>query len=100
MKMRLIDAERLISGLADWQLTVKDHSLREAIDECIKAIAEQPAIEAIPVSFLEKLRDTAQNDNAAFAIEEAIVQWRMKESLKDSDRKILYGEMRDDEKQD
>lgn len=42
--MRLIDGERLISGLADWQLTVKDQSLRDAIDECIEAIAEQPTI--------------------------------------------------------
>lgn len=74
--MRPIDAERLISGLADWQLTVKDHSLWEAIDECIKAIAEQPAIEAIPISFLEKLRDNAQNEEAALIIDEIIAQWR------------------------
>lgn len=76
MKMRPIDAERLISGLADWQLTVKDRSLREAIDECIKAIAEQPAIEAIPISLLEKLRDNAQNEEAALIIDEIIAQWR------------------------
>ena len=74
--MRLIDVERVISGLADWQLTVKDQSLREAIDECIEAIAEQPTIEAIPVSFLEKLRDNAQNDEAALMIDEIIAQWR------------------------
>ena len=42
-----------------------------------RAIEEMPTVEAVPVSFLEKLRDNAQNEEAALMIDEIIAQWRL-----------------------
>lgn len=42
------------------------------------SIHEAPTVDAVPVSFLEKLRDNAQNEEAALMIDEIIAQWRLK----------------------
>lgn len=70
-KMRLIDADDLPS---DVMLHVgEDDDEFEFV--YMYDIEHAPTIEAIPVSFLEKLRDNAQNEEAALIIDEIIAQW-------------------------
>ena len=58
--MRLIDADKL------------EYYQRWEVDEA-------PTVDAVPFSFLEKLRDNAQNEEAALMIDEIITLWRIKE---------------------
>lgn len=44
-------------------------------DTIIKFIKSLPTVEAVPVSFLLKLQETAVNDEASEIINEIIVRW-------------------------
>ena len=81
--MKLIDADALDNEMYRKSFETDDgrqrwHSglwIRYKIYE--EASKDAPTVEAVPVSFLEKLRDNAQNEEAALMIDEIIAQWRL-----------------------
>lgn len=72
--MRLIDADRLLTRLRKDPLfcLVEPYGI-------IGVIEAERIVDAVPFSFLEKLRDNAQNEEAALMIDEIIAQWRNKD---------------------
>lgn len=72
--MRLIDADRLVTRLRKDPLfcLVEPYGI-------IGVIEAEHTVDAVPFSFLEKLRENAQNEEAALMIDEIITLWRIKE---------------------
>lgn len=83
--MRLIDADFTKKGIDELKQSpwyydenrVKFVIRKNAVEMVERlCIDKAPTIDAIPISFLEKLRDNAQNEEAALMIDEIIAQWR------------------------
>lgn len=91
--MRLIDADSVKKGIDELKQSPWYYDrnrvyfvIRKNAVEIVErlCIDKEPTIDAIPISFLEKLSDNAQNEEAALMIDEIIAQWR-KENADDSD---------------
>lgn len=87
--MRLIDADSAKKGIDELKQSPWYYDknrvyfvIRKNAVEMVErlCIDKQPTIDAIPVSFLEKLSDNAQNEEAALVIDEIIAQWRNKDA--------------------
>lgn len=94
--MRLIDADKLMMSLADWELqespistypkpkefTADDmqRMIWRTIRDCESAVEEQPAVKAIPIEFIE--RKLAEHWYVDYDIRELLEDWE-KENEKD-----------------
>ena len=91
--MRLIDADKLMLSLADWELqeapihtyekpkefTADDmqRMIWRTIRDCESAVVEQPEVEAIPIEWIKKYYEdiTAPYTDTRIQFEEMIRKW-------------------------
>lgn len=66
--MRLIDADALMKVYAPYEFMAD-------MGDAMEILANFPTVDAIPVSFLLKLQETAVNDEASEIINEIIARW-------------------------
>jgi len=71
--MRLIDADTLIEKYQ------KEIGIDVFRYDVLRDLEDAPIVDAVPVSFLEKLRENAQNKETVLTIYEIITLWRIKE---------------------
>lgn len=97
--MRLIDADKLMLSLADWELqeapihtyekpkefTADDmqRMIWRTIRDCESAVEEQPTVKAIPVEWVE--RKLAEHWYVDYDIRELLEDWEKENEHKESD---------------
>lgn len=96
--MRLIDADKLLFSLEEWELnetpistypkpkefTADDmqRMIWRTIRDCESAVEEQPTVEAIPIEYIEKFK----KEFRAVASVKAVIEWLLEKWEKENER--------------
>ncbi len=96
--MRLIDVDKLLSSLEEWELnetpistypkpkefTADDmqRMIWRTIRDCESAVEEQPTVKAIPIEYIEKFK----KEFRAVASVKAVIEWLLEKWEKENER--------------
>ena len=102
--MRLIDADKLMLSLADWELqeapihtcvkpkefTADDmqEMIWKTIRDCESAVEEQPTVKAIPIEWINNWLNTGRNAKYFIPMMKMVEEWEKENGTEESVRNI------------